>query len=463
MDGTRVLIVDDDPLVLKSLSEFLRADGCGVTGAGSVAEARGLIDDGSFEVVLTDVQMPGEDGFRLLEHVRRQRPDLPVIMVTGYGSIQDAVRAIKMGAYDYVTKPVMDEEVRLVITRALEQRHLILENRSLKQQLRDSFQFDNLIYCDPKMHQVIDTVKRVADTRSTILITGESGAGKSLIARAIHFNSSRRDGPFIEVSCGALPESLLESELFGHVKGAFSGAINSREGKFKAADGGTVFLDEISTASPSLQMRLLRILETFQFEPVGSNQTVEADVRVLLATNTDLAQMVRDGEFREDLYFRVNVLNVALPPLRERPDDIPLLAEHFLRRCAEEEDLEVTGFEDQVLQAFLDYPWPGNVRELHNVIYRAALLARGPLIAAAELPERLGAATGGADTQAADGALSSEALLLRGGLKAAREAWERDLLARVLESVGGSRQEAAKRLHINRATLFNKMKRYHLQ
>ena len=463
MDGANILIVDDDLLVLKSLSELVRAMGYRVVSATSVSEARELVDEGVFQVILTDVSMPGEDGFELLEYSRRRYPEAPVVMITGYGSVKDAVKAIKMGAYDYITKPIMDGEVELVLARALEQRHLILENRALKQQLRDSFQFDKLVYCDPKMHEVVSTVKRVADTRSTVLITGESGTGKSLLARAIHFNSSRRDGPFVEVNCGSLPESLLESELFGHVKGAFSGAINSRDGKFKAADGGTVFLDEISNASHSLQTKLLRILEAFQFEPVGSNETAEVDVRVLLATNRDLGQLVRQGSFREDLYFRINVVNVLLPPLRERPDDIPLLAEYFLRRCTEAEGLEVSGFADDVSSVFSAYSWPGNVRELDNVIYRAVLLTRGPGITLTDLPERLVAEAGRSPREPVTSLDGLDGLLAGGGLKAAREAWERRAIAHVLKSVGGSRQKAAARLRVNRATLFNKMRRYDLQ
>ncbi len=458
-DGARILIVDDDLFVLRSLSELLRTEGYRVVSASSSSEARELLDGGVFHVLLTDVTMPGEDGFQLLAYARRHWPEVPVIMVTGYGSIEDAVKAIKMGAYDYVTKPIADDEVQLVIARALDQRSLVMENRSLRQQLGDSFKFDKLVYCDPKMQQVVDVLKRVADTRSTVLFTGESGTGKSLVARAIHFNSPRREGPFVEVNCGSLPETLLESELFGHVKGAFSGAIASREGKFKAADGGTIFLDEISTASHSLQTKLLRILETFQFEPVGSNDTVEVDIRVILATNTDLQELVRQGTLRQDLYYRINVLNVVLPPLRERPDDIPLLAEYFLRRCSQTENLDVAGFADEVMTAFLSYGWPGNVRELFNVVYRAALLTRGSLITAADLPERLAA---GPSRPAPSPSRGEAPLLDSGGLKAAREAWERDLIGRVLESVNGSRQRAAARLRINRATLFNKMKRYHI-
>ena len=463
MERANILVVDDDLLVLRSLSELLRSEGHRVTTATSTAEATELADGGVFHLLLSDVSMPGGSGFALLEYCRKNWPELPVVMITAYGSIEDAVRAIKSGAYDYITKPVMDEELQLVISRALEQRRLLQENRALKQQLGATFNFDNFIYCDPKMHEVIETVKRLADTRSTVLITGESGTGKSVLARAIHANSARRDGPFIEVSCGALPDTLLESELFGHTKGAFSGAISSREGKFKAAHEGTIFLDEISTASVSLQTRLLRILESFQFEPVGSNDTVEVDVRVILATNSDLSALVRDGSFRQDLYFRVNVLSVALPPLRERRDDILLLAEHFLRRSDETEGLEVAGFEDEVLPVLQAYGWPGNVRELQNVVHRAALLTRASRITLADLPERLLAEVGKLGVGAGKSREDAEALVDHGGLKGAHEAWERRVIERVLTEAGGSRQKAAARLHINRATLFNKMRRYGLE
>jgi DNA-binding NtrC family response regulator len=463
MERANILVVDDDLLVLRSLSEFLRSEGHRVVSAASATEARELIDEGAFHLILCDVSMPGEDGFVVLEHCRQHWPQVPVVMITGYGTIEHAVRAIKSGAYDYITKPIRDDEIRIVVARALQQRRLVLENQALKEQLVGTFGFDSLIYSDPKMQQVVDTVKRLADSQATVLITGESGTGKSLLARAIHAHSSRRDGPFVEVSCGAMPDSLLESELFGHVKGAFSGASSSREGKFRAAHEGTIFLDEISTASISLQTRLLRILESFQFEPVGSNDTLEVDVRVILATNADLGELVRQGSFRQDLYYRINVLPLALPPLRQRRDDIPLLAEHLLRRANEVEGLTVAGFEEAVGQALLAYSWPGNVRELQNVVYRAALLTRSTRIGVADLPERLLAEVGDGVAPEAPPGDGPQALVDHGGLKGAREAWERRLIAQLLVEEGGSRQKVAARLQINRATLFNKMRQYHLE
>ncbi|MCK4376484.1 MAG: sigma-54-dependent Fis family transcriptional regulator, partial [Candidatus Brocadiae bacterium] len=335
-EQTAVLVLDDDPIVLRSLTEFLRVEGYGVSPCQTLAEAMELLEKDQFHVALTDVRLPEGSGFDLLEHAKALSLSTAMIMLTGYGSIEDAVRAIKMGAFDYVTKPIADGEVKLSIERALQQRELLEENRRLRQQLNMTFHFENFICRDPKMKRALDMIRVVAGTDATVLITGESGTGKTLAARAIHANSPRTGKPFIEVSCGTLPDTLLESELFGHVKGAFSGAIVNKTGKFQAADEGTIFLDEISIASPSLQMKLLRVLEDFKFEPVGSNDTHEVNVRLILATNQDLSELVRQRNFREDLYYRINVMNIELPPLRARPQDIPPLAHHFIEKYRHE-------------------------------------------------------------------------------------------------------------------------------
>jgi len=331
-EETAVMVLDDDPIVLKSLSEYLRMEGYAVSSAKTLQEGIDMLGDDRFRVILTDVRLPEGSGFDILRYIKEANLATSVIMLTGYGTIEDAVRAIKMGAFDYVTKPIADEEVKLSIERALQQQELLAENRRLRQQLNMSFHLDNLVCRDVKMKRVLDMIKVVAGTDTTILITGQSGTGKTLAARAIHTNSPRRGKPFIEVSCGTLPDTLLESELFGHVKGSFSGAIANKRGKFDVADKGTLFLDEISLASPSLQMKLLRVLESFQFEPVGSNETHEVDVRLILASNQDLGELVKQNKFREDLYYRINVMNIYLSPLKERREDIAPLARGNLPR-----------------------------------------------------------------------------------------------------------------------------------
>jgi DNA-binding NtrC family response regulator len=449
--GIPVMVLDDDPIVLKSLSEYLRLEGYKVTSAQTLREAMGYLDQRSFNIVLTDVRLPEGSGFDLLQHVKANNLAPAVIMLTGYGTIEDAVRAIKTGAFDYVTKPISDEEVKLSIERALAQQALLEENKRLREQLNMSFHLENLICRDPKMKRVLETIKVVAGTDTTVLITGESGTGKTLAARAIHANSPRASQPFVEVSCGTLPDTLLESELFGHLKGSFSGAIANKRGKFDTAHKGTLFLDEISIASPSLQMKLLRVLESFQFEPVGSNETREVDVRLILATNQDLGEMTQKNEFREDLYYRINVMNIYLPGLRERPEDIAPLAMHFLNKYRNEALHAVEGISEQAMRILQDHDYPGNVRELENMIRRAVVLCRGNQITPDDLPATL--------APLEDVAAPERETL---PLKEAMRKWERKLILEGLKSTGGNRKETAKRLGINRTTLYNKMRDYQI-
>ncbi len=444
-----VLVLDDDPIVLKSLTEYLKLEGYDVSSAETIQQGMDMLEKHDFRVVMTDVRLPEGSGFDLLKHVKALNLSAAVIMLTGYGTIEDAVRAIKMGAFDYVTKPISDEEVRLAIERALQQQKLLEENRHLREQLNMSYHLNNIVCRDPIMKRVLEMVKVVATTDTIALITGESGTGKTMVARAIHSNSPRAANPFVEVSCGTLPDTLLESELFGHVKGSFSGAVANKRGKFEAADKGTVFLDEISIASPSLQMKLLRVLESFKFEPVGSNTTKEVDVRVILATNRDLSDLVAKGEFREDLYYRVNVMNIYLPPLRERPEDVPPLAGHFLQKYRTEALHPVAGVSDETMRILCEYDWPGNVRELENVIQRAVVLCRNEQILPEDLPPKL--------VPRARPVISDGNIL---PLKAAMSRWERRLIVEALKATGGNRKEAARRLGINRTTLYNKMREY---
>ncbi|MFO8006317.1 MAG: sigma-54 dependent transcriptional regulator [Candidatus Brocadiia bacterium] len=445
-DRVPVLVLDDDPIELRSLSEYLRLEGYSVSTAEGLQEAFDVLESDHFRVVMADIRLPEGSGFDLLRHV--QENDLPtaVIMVTGYGTIEDAVRAIKMGAFDYVTKPISDDEVQLAIERALQQQQLLEENSRLRQQLNMTFQFGNFVCGDPKMKQVLDMAKIVAGNDATVLITGESGTGKTVVARAIHMNSARAGNPFVELGCGTLPDTLLESELFGHMKGAFSGAIADKRGRFDAANGGTLFLDEISLASPSLQQKLLRVLEDFKFEPVGSTQTREVDVRLILATNEDLGKLLANGDFREDLYYRVNVMNISLPPLRERRDDILPLARHFLEKYGPQARREIEGLSEESLRMLSAYDWPGNVRELENVIQRAVLVCDKPYITPEALEIR--------------GAVQDDVLSPEDGVLPLREAMkrvERRLILAALKAADGNRKETARRLEINRTTLYNKL------
>jgi DNA-binding NtrC family response regulator len=443
-----LLLVDDDRQILESMADWLAEQGFQVDTAQTVQTATDAVDRRPYDLVLADIRLGDADGFEILEHCRRTRPNTTVILLTGYGTVETAIEAIRAGAFDLLTKPLIDEELELSIERALNQRQVLEENKNLKAQLDLRFGMENIIGHDARMRKVFDVIDSVADTKATILITGESGTGKSLVARAVHRRSARRDQPFVEVACGALPESLLESELFGHVAGAFTGASADKIGKFKQADGGTIFLDEIGTASPSLQVKLLRVLQEFEFEQVGGNKTFHVDARVILATNENLEELVRVGRFRQDLYYRVNVISVEMPSLRERLSDIPLLAQHFLERICEEAGKKVRGFSDEAMAALQRHTWPGNVRELQNVVERAVFLGKRDVVGLEDLPTNLPA---GLPTAA--GAAS------KGSLKEALESPERQIILQVLESNNWNRHATADCLGINRTTLYKKMKR----
>jgi len=447
----RILVVDDDPIECKSLSEFLRLEGYDVGSAESGAEAIRVLADSVYEVVLTDVNMPEVTGFDILKHCSAHLQDVAVVLITGYGQIEAAVEAIKLGAFDYVTKPLIDDGVRMIIQRALEQQRLRRENTELKKQLGLRNQYSMLLGRDHKMQKIYDIIDVVADTKATVLVTGESGTGKSLIARTIHQKSSRRDKPFVEVSCGALPETLLESELFGHTKGSFTGATADKPGKFEIADGGTLFLDEISASSPSLQVKLLRVLQDRVFEKIGSNDPITTDVRVIIATNRNLHDEIEAGNFRADLYYRINVVPIEVPPMRERVGDISRLAEHFAFACARENGKKISGISDGAMRKLQQYGWAGNVRELENVMERAVILAKGNIIGVEDLPPRI----------TDDNIVSSQSVGML-PLKQAMEGPEREILERALRSTGWNRQKTAELLHVNRSTLFKKMRKYRL-
>jgi DNA-binding NtrC family response regulator len=470
LSSPRLLLVDDDSLIVNSLSEFLRIEGYNVDTASDGAHATDLLAVNHYNVVITDVNMPRANGLELLRTIKNNYPDVVVLVITGYGTIENAVEAVKMGAFEYLTKPIIDDEIRVTVQKAIKQQTLLSENYQLKQQLGLRFGLDNIVGHDYKMLKIFDLVEAVADSRTTVLMTGESGTGKSLIARAIHHRSPRSGKPFVEVSCGSIPETLLESELFGHVKGSFTGAIYDKQGRFLAADGGTIFLDEINSASPAFQVKLLRVLQERKFEPVGSNTTISVDTRVVLATNQDLAKLVEQNLFRQDLYYRINVVNILLPPLRQRLGDIPLLAEAFLKKLTAETNRKVAGFTQDAMDTMRRYTWPGNVRELENAIERAVVLTKRPLIMSDDLPQQVldavqtpAGATSPATSSADHWPLTTDhSPWVPMPLKKAIEAPEKQILLAALKANNWNRQLTAEQLDINRTTLYKKMKRYAL-
>jgi DNA-binding NtrC family response regulator len=385
----RLLIVEDESTLRESLQRVFIREGYEVDTAGSVEETLEGFEEGAYDLIVTDILLPGLSGIDFLKKVKQRVADQLVIVMTAYASIETAIGALRAGAYDYILKPIIHEEIKRIIRNALNVRSLRVENLILKKQIERLYDFENIIGESLVIKKLIDQVKKISDSKTNILILGETGTGKELFTRAIHFNSSRRDKPFIPINCSAIPDNLLESELFGHVKGAFTGAVQSKRGLFEEADGGTVFLDEIADLNPALQAKLLRVIDDHEIRPVGSTQSRKVDIRIIAATNKDIVKAVKEGLCREDLYYRLNVVTLTLPPLREHPEDILLLAKHFLSIYAQEIGKPIRGFQETAVKLLTDYPWPGNIRELQNIIERAVLITDRDTIFPENLPEGL--------------------------------------------------------------------------
>jgi DNA-binding NtrC family response regulator len=439
-----ILVVDDEFSVRDSLSSWFRKDGYNVGAAENATEALKHLQDSAWDIVLLDIKMPGMDGLELQERIHQIDPEIVTIMITAFASVETAVQALKQGAFDYITKPIDPDELSHLVRRALEQRRLKDENIQLRQSIEQLSQFGDIVGESPQMQKVLELVRSVAETEATVLIRGESGTGKELIAQAIHANSRRRYFPIIPVNCGALPESLLESELFGHEKGAFTGAVYRRKGKFEMASGGTLFLDEVGTVSLKTQVELLRVLETKEFVRLGGTKPIRVDFRVICATNQNLEKMVEESQFREDLYYRLNVFSIFLPPLRERRQDIPPLAHHFLRRYALHMNKAFSEIHPDAMDLIVRHDWPGNVRELANAIERAMVVGKPPAIRVGDLPMQVSSQS---DSEPVD----------------SLSAMEKAHIARILDRTGWNITRAAEILRIDRVTLYNKIKKYELR
>jgi two-component system NtrC family response regulator/two-component system response regulator HydG len=454
----RLVVIDDEVNAAAALETLLKEDGYEVARAHDARSGLSLLEKTEPDVVLTDLRMPGMDGLELLARIKEIRPETMVILMTAYGTVKTAVKAMKLGAEDYLSKPIDVEELEVVLQKALDRKGLVEEARSLRERLEHKYRLDNLVGESPEMLAVFKTIRQVAPSSASVLLLGESGTGKELFAQALHQNSPRRTKPFIKVACAALPETLLESELFGHEKGSFTGAVYTRAGRFEAADGGTLFLDEIGDITPTVQVKLLRFLEEREFERVGGNKTFKVDVRIVAATHRDLKKKLEEGSFREDLYYRLNVIEIHIPPMRERPGDIPLLAHHFLRKYSDANAKDLKGISDDVLALLLSHSWPGNVRELENAMERAVVLTSEGVLTPAHFPTLRRAA--GADAPKPAAGMAALGVRIPGSTLADLE---REAILRTLEAVGGSTSKAAAILDISARKIQYKLKEYQQQ
>jgi DNA-binding NtrC family response regulator len=448
-----ILIVEDEPKMLRLLELNLVDDGHATRTASSAENGLKILGSDRIDLVLSDVKLPGMNGLEFLQAVKRANADIPVVMMTAYGTVESAVEAMKDGASDYVLKPFSIEEIKLVVRKELEVRRLHEENRQLREALGQRYQFENIVGSSARMQEVLAMVAQVAPTNSTVLLGGESGVGKDMIARAIHQHSRRVNGPFVKINCTAIPENLLESELFGYEKGAFTGASTAKPGKFELADKGTIFLDEIGDMPGSLQVKLLRVLQEREFERLGGTKTIKVDVRVVAATNQDLRAALEQGTFREDLYYRLNVVPVSIPPLREHKEDIPYLVDHFLARFAENSGKAIEGITPEAMEVLISFHWPGNVRELENIIERAVVMASGPKIDVGDIRLDIAKPAGGESAAAASASgenISAMPFLPQG---MTLEQFEDKLIQEALERAGGNKSQAARLLGLSRNAL----------
>ncbi|MEI6613919.1 MAG: sigma-54 dependent transcriptional regulator [Chrysiogenales bacterium] len=446
-----ILIVDDDRSLRKMLTFVLIKEGYRVEEAVNGVEALKKLKGRNFDLVISDIRMPDLNGIELLKKIKSHDQDLPVIMITAYAATNDAIEAMKLGAEDYIMKPFSLDELKIIITKSLHKKNIERENVQLKEKLSDKEKFENIVGADPKMHKIFELINTIAQTDSTVLISGESGTGKELIARAIHSKSSRSSQKFISINCGALPENLLESELFGHKKGAFTDAYQDKEGLFETANNGTLFLDEISEMSQKMQVKILRAIQEKVIRRVGGNQEIQVDVRIITATNRDLVESIEKGEFRSDLYYRLNVISVKVPPLRERKEDIPILMQYFLQRYNKKFAKDILGFEKKVLECFQNYNWPGNVRELENFVERGIALEKGQIISASSLPSEM---IYNLDASAITGA-EWQAMLDLGKLDLTQyvDTISKNIIIKALELNNGNLKKTAAALQVNYRSL----------
>jgi len=452
----RILVIDDEPDVLNIIVEILRTAGYDVVSAPNGEAGIKALDSNFFDLVFTDLMMPGIGGMDVLQHAVTRSPKTLCIILTGYGTIESSVDAIKNGAFDYITKPITSKALLITVEKALNFQSLKEENSRLKKELQKKYRFNNIVGTSKAMGKVFDLIEKVADTDGTVLISGASGTGKELIASAIHYNSSRGDKPMVVINCGAIPEELLESELFGHEKGAFTGAYKNRTGRFEMANGGTFFLDEIGEMSPSLQVKLLRVLQEQKFEKVGGTKTIHVDVRIIAATNKNLTISINKGKFREDLYYRLNVIPIKVPPLKQRKSDIPLLIDYFMKKFRSEKQNLIKEFSNEALEDMMGFDWPGNVRELENVIKRLTILCDNEIVQVDDLPEHIQRITRSLKPDEED-VLDKDL-----NLNEAVKDYEKRLILEALEKSNWVKTKAAKLLNINRTTLVEKIKKQNL-
>jgi two-component system response regulator PilR (NtrC family) len=455
---SKILVVDDEVSIREFLDIMLKKEGYEVTLAEDGQKAKDILSKKSFDMVISDLQMPNVTGLELLKFVKDSYPDIVFMMITAFGTTETAVEAMKIGAYDYITKPFKLDEVRLNISNALRSRNLEVENRTLRKELNKEYSFQNIIGNSQAMHLIYDLIKRVSSTPTNVLITGESGTGKEVVAKAIHFNGPLKDKPFVTINCGAIPENLMESEMFGHKKGSFTGAVTDKAGLFEVADGGSLFLDEVGELPLSIQVKLLRAIQEKVIRRVGATDDMKVDVRLIAATNRNLEEMVAKGTFRQDLYYRLNVIHIKTPSLRERRDDIPLLAQHFLKKYNERLGKNINGISAEAMEIFKKYDYPGNVRELENMIERTVALEGGATILPESLPPMVNTASGRKMASSNEIEIGPEGI----DLDKVVGQIEKELLIKAIHSAGGIKKKAAKLLHISFRSMRYRIEKYNL-